>query len=383
MRFILSLLFFLNMDEMETIAAMLHKFGFEGQSNKPDEMCLQLNPASSKFKVLIKEKGSDRAAQPMKPNKTGVVDLSMLQNKEYDVTIIAPKLKPVKILQHFFLKKDEGGISIRGVDTGATLIDSLFRHKDKDVSNAVVLGDFKDKNGNTFKLKGKTNESGKFQVILPPGTLSDYKATSKDHTVIVPKRGTLTIPEYPPSKEIRKVTCIRVELDASTFASAVEPSKDKKIVILGDISGSMGAGRQMEVLRKSFQEIASKSVEQQCPFAMGAWDTRVDWASSTWITAASSSTNSFILSLRARGGNDMRNAITEGMRKFSDATDVYVMCDGDISPFCVGTDGGSWKPFRLQYPRVTFHFIALGKASHAEQMQQMADIGGGDFLESS
>merc|ERR1712232_136698 len=130
----------------------------------------------------------------------------------------------------------------------------------------------------------------------------------------------------------------------------------------------------MDVLKKSFREIAQKSAVEGCPFAIGAWNTEVYWASTSWITTPTSSLDSFIQSLRASGGTVMKQAILKGMSRFPDATDAYVMCDGDISPFRVDINGGTWKPFRQQYPRVTFHFIALGKASNVEQLQQMADI---------
>ena len=116
----------------------------------------------------------------------------------------------------------------------------------------------------------------------------------------------------------------------------------------------------------------------------------------------------WIENLNARGGNDMRYAIEYSLSLFKDTTNVYVMCDGDISPFTVSKsseskismtdvprpgnygnessntsyDGTPWAQFRNKYPNVNLHFIALGKNSHASKINDMADIGDGTFFAS-
>jgi len=74
----------------------------------------------------------------------------------------------------------------------------------------------------------------------------------------------------------------------------------------------------------------------------------------------------------------MKLAIEEALKKFPSATDFYVMCDGDVSPF----DLSSWEAFRNRFTGYVFNFIALGKLSDTGTMGQMASIGGGTFWES-
>ena len=152
----------------------------------------------------------------------------------------------------------------------------------------------------------------------------------------------------------------------------------------------------MEILRKSFVEILERCETQSMPVALAAWDSWVDWCSSLWLeTPARTSAKSWIASQNAVGGNDMRYAIEEAMRRFPDVDDVYIVCDGDVSPFSVpggntssvNSDvpqpssrkdesrgayysGTSWEAFRLRFPKVKFHFIALGSGSSKLEMQR-------------
>jgi len=75
----------------------------------------------------------------------------------------------------------------------------------------------------------------------------------------------------------------------------------------------------------------------------------------------------------------MSCAIEDAMRKFPDADDAYILCDGDVSPF----SGTSWGTFRSRFPKVKFHFIALGSDSSMQEMQQMASVGGGSYTENT
>jgi hypothetical protein len=75
----------------------------------------------------------------------------------------------------------------------------------------------------------------------------------------------------------------------------------------------------------------------------------------------------------------MRNAIEDCMKRYPDATDVYVMCDGDITPFDAYEGEPNWGNYRRQFLRTTFHFIALGADASCEPMEAMAATGGGTF----
>merc|ERR1712100_442366 len=74
-------------------------------------------------------------------------------------------------------------------------------------------------------------------------------------------------------------------------------------------------------------------------FALASWDSWIDFASDQWQTHLSEELKNWIERQEPRGGNNMRFAIEQSMRKFPDATDVWVMCDGDVNPFAA--EGGN------------------------------------------
>ena len=77
----------------------------------------------------------------------------------------------------------------------------------------------------------------------------------------------------------------------------------------------------------------------------------------------------------------MRQAIEKAMVQCEGVREMFVMGDGDFSPFNlnVGSEH-SWQDFRQKFPDTTFHFIALSESAN-EQMQTMAIIGHGSYTE--
>ena len=283
----------------------------------------------------------------------------------------------------------------------------LFKDSDNPLSGGVVLGDFVDSAGQKRKITGKTSATGAFKIVLPPGNVSNVSARSKDGLVVIPKRGVINIPKVPLSNTLRKTKSIRIEINPSSFASAINVAD--KVLVLGDISGSMGSGHLMDVLKKSFRDLLNQFMSANAKIALFAWDSWVESCSSAWLDTKDKATaENWINNLRARGGNDMRYAIEHSITVFPDVTNIYIMCDGDISPFTVSSAQSSmsmadvprpsnysnessntsyqntpWAQFRNKYPSVNFHFIALGKHSSASDMDAMATIGDGTFFESS
>ena len=88
------------------------------------------------------------------------------------------------------------------------------------------------------------------------------------------------------------------------------------------------------------------------------------------------------MGLQPRGENNMRNAISSSIERHPDATDVYVMCDGGISPFNPYEGEINWTRYRQQYSKTRFHFIALGTGASYEPMEAMAATGDGTFTQS-
>mmetsp|Transcript_15205 Transcript_15205/g.49535 ORF Transcript_15205/g.49535 Transcript_15205/m.49535 type:complete len:100 (+) Transcript_15205:1764-2063(+) len=91
----------------------------------------------------------------------------------------------------------------------------------------------------------------------------------------------------------------------------------------------------------------------------------------------------------------MRLAVEDAMRTFHDATDVFVLGDGDVTPFvCHGGTTVSrpddnpdyfpdtnWPAYRARFPNTRFHFIAFGQDADRRRMQQMTAIGGGSHTD--
>jgi hypothetical protein len=115
-------------------------------------------------------------------------------------------------------------------------------------------------------------------------------------------------------------------------------------------------------------------------------------------------TNKWACGLRARGGNNMRYAIEDALRQLPDVRDIWIMCDGDVRPFGIlntttpitddcpkpssyseesSATSVDWGMF-LKRPccsNVTFHFIALGKGADTGELQNMAALSGGSYIE--
>jgi len=84
------------------------------------------------------------------------------------------------------------------------------------------------------------------------------------------------------------------------------------------------------------------------------------------------------------------------MRRYPDATDVFVLGDGDTEPLVC--EGGAtrttpdddpalypdtnWAAFRsTRCPETRFHFVAFGSDADRQQMQLMTALGGGSHVD--
>eukprot|EP01036_Dinobryon_divergens_P035372 gene35372-45816_t len=116
-------------------------------------------------------------------------------------------------------------------------------------------------------------------------------------------------------------------------------SKDRPVLLLGDVSGSM------------------------CKIALTVWNTDTMFARGTYLD---SSDEAFVKSWLDGLTCDKAYNV-----------DVFVMCDGDIDPF----DISSWKAFTQQFvdKGIRIHTVAFAEDSDHDQMQVMARICGGMF----
>lgn len=390
----------------------VRKAAIEGVGLKEEDgdmTCLRLNPKTDLVIVSAIKVGSTKKPTKMIPEEDGTVGLDTLENnQEYDITIFSKDTDPPLILHSFRLKKNgDGTISIQAIDTTGTVIEASFKSKDSPVGGAKVLGTFTSSKGQNCNLKGTTDSKGRFKIVLPQGVISKLQANKGELTVS--KRGTILVPPPGDPSIPRKTKIIAIELDPSSFGSAIQPN-GMYVVVLGDISGSMASGNKMDILKRSFIDCFEKAKKEKWNLALATWDSWVDWClNSKWIDLNQEpEVKRWINRKLPQGGNDMRYAIEEAMRKFPEATDIYIMCDGDISPFNAtsgdtkniltdvpkpGSPGeesrskyynnSSWTEFRKRFPNTNFSFIALGSSSSASDMQKMALIGNGDFWESN
>ena len=390
--------------------AITKSVGLKEVESDYDTDCLKINPPGEEVDVFIKKLGTTKRATRLTPSSDGEVFLDALEsNCTYDVEIFSKGTDPPLLLQKFEVVKDpDGKLSLLAVDTLSTRLVTCFKKSDTPLGGAVVLGDFIDRSGTRCKLTGKTDARGNFKIILPGGVVDNLVAKKGD--ISVPKKGKIIMPTVSvPSNVPRRSTTIIIETDATNFGSAIVADDDSKVVILGDVTGSMGS--KIDLLKKSFNEVVNRCYTNKWSIALAGWDSWTDWCQDKWIQgncndATKSVVQAWIGSRIPRGGNDMRQAIENAMRKFPDATDVYIMCDGDVSPFnaeggkTTGVDvdvptpscssnessstsyaGTSWTAFRDRFQKVNFHFVGLGAGARIDGMQKMAITGNGSFWE--
>ena len=286
--------------------------------------------------------------------------------------------------------------------------------------NAPVTATFNPMGGMQVALSGKTDKNGSEDFPLPAGQVHNLQAKLSSGVIINRKEPIGIAPSANDrdrdGEDEEMPLLFNIAQNATSCAEMIEwmSVEETRAVILGDISGSMGGDNstQMQALRKSFTEQAKAVEKNRGKFALVAWCSWLQWCPSAawnevqgacWQRKLDDPTISWISNLRAGGGNDMRFAIEQVMRTYPDATDVWVMCDGDISPFKI--DGGltncredvprpkskstescstsynqtNWKAFCSRWPSVRFHFIAFHHQADRTDMPKMAQEGCGSF----
>merc|ERR1719271_2223362 len=110
--------------------------------------------------------------------------------------------------------------------------------------------------------------------------------------------------------------------------------------------------------------------------ALAAWNSHVVWCNDgNWIEEPSEADFKWCRHLCHGGGNNMRFAIEEVMRRFPTVGEVFVMCDGDLSPF--GLDNEERSDDGLDVPKPD----SPNNESCNERMQRMAILGHGSYTE--
>ncbi|CAF1487667.1 unnamed protein product [Adineta steineri] len=348
-----------------------------------------INPPDENVELQIKNVGNTKDNIHRRCDSQGVVNLHSLEDGNYEIEAYSLTTVPLLLLHKFQIRIANATVDVGAVDLKVTTLHVTFKKSDKPFDAAQIQGQFTSSLGGKCNLTGRTNSAGIITIPLPEGVIASFIA-EKDQ-IKVPKQGNVTIPSpsSTPATVPRQPKYIIIDLDSSSFSSSVNPTeKNARVVVLGDISGSMSKGNQMDILKRSFQEIFEKCMKNQWNVSLASWENKIEWCTETWIQSSqTTSVTSWIQRQQPRGSNDMRNAIEDCMKRYPDATDVYVMCDGDITPFVASVGGGielgggteNWSSYRNRFPKTKFHFIALGAGASIGPMESMATTGGGIF----
>lgn len=341
-----------------------------------------LNPPNENVELKIQTDTYGDVPTQFHCDRNGRVNVNSLKDGNYTMSIFCRGTEPPLLLTTSRLRIHNHVPHVSHIDLETTTLHVSFKQSDQPVQQALVKGRFYSTAGNAYNLDGQTDNDGVVMFVLPQGYIDNFVA-EKDR-IVVKKIGKITLP--PPAQTDLNVPrppkYIIIDADSSSFSSSINPlNQNARVVILGDISGSMSSGNKMDILRRSFQDIFVKCQKNGWHVALASWDDEIEWCiENRWIQSSDIGiVQNWIGSRVARGGNDMKSAIEASMTRFPDATDVYVMCDGDITPFVLHQGESSWANFRARYPKNTFHFIALGQGASYEPMEAMATIGGGTF----
>ena len=365
---------YVNVDDEHTISRVKEEL---------NKVSFAINPPSECVELFAKKVNTEGADSCLLSNHEGVIGLDSLEAGSFEVEVYSMSTDPPLLLERLQITKTNDGVDVRSVDLNATALHTNFAQNDMAVTEAMLSGKFTDRNGHTYDLYGRTNNRGEIKLVLPEGIIENMVAKKAD--IAVRKIGKITMPS--PAQTLvnipRKPKRLMLDCNASSFDSVVAPENpDSRVIVLGDVSGSMAVGNQMDILRCSFLEIFKKCLQNNWKVSMASWHTSADWCTQTWITSDQNEmVKAWINGRRAGGGTSLLSPLSDSMLRYPDATDVYVMCDGDMTPFDTNQGMIDWKQFREKFPTAKFHFIALGVTASHESMEAMAEVGDGIFNE--
>lgn len=243
-----------------------------------------------------------------------------------------------------------------------------------------MTGTFITAQGKSFELTGKTDDDGRVIRSLPPGRIQCVVKASDgkpiDASTDVKERPEITDPVNIPEP-------VELNIISDSTKLAYLPSSwtnARPVLVLGDISGSMGAGHRMDHLKSTLTHLYEEATSNGGRIGLAVWDTNIYFCKETYVGKDDeANVNSWTRDLRPRGGNNMQQAIEKGMAKFPDAKDVFVMCDGDVDPFSRKLP--MWTQFTQKYTQqgVRFHTVAFAEDADHQEMQLMAEVCGGMF----
>lgn len=201
------------------------------------------------------------------------------------------------------------------------------------------------------------------------------------------------------SRKLPPITPIIYAIQDSDIIVSIRPDHDvrRKVVVLGDISGSMQLGDRMKYLKTSLLNLYTSSLALDIHIALIAWNNTITVCLDKYVDQGDQEeVEKWIQQLQPDYSTNLRQAIEQTLHQFPDVGDIHIICDGDVTPFephgfgaCVSlldppysvddVDEYSWTSFCSIYPHVRFHFIAVGDDADYKTMCALSTEGRGDF----
>mmetsp|Transcript_12659 Transcript_12659/g.17019 ORF Transcript_12659/g.17019 Transcript_12659/m.17019 type:complete len:462 (+) Transcript_12659:70-1455(+) len=344
-------------------------------------------------------------------DENGRVDISSIPDGKYSVQVFASGISPalplkIEDAENSSVEIKNGELKNTKVIKLADAAPLLMAISESDFlvgTGRQVHGNLKTADGRSYQVSTETDEDGVAALVLPDGsTLSQVTVQAenseqikRDEPIIIRRQ---VLGEGEADAEVLP-NLIAILANATTCGEALAwmcAQSSVKAIVLGDVSYSMEKGHRMDILRRSFLDFLDHGIVQRgASAALASFDDGpLDWCSEEWINSADMAyaASVWIGKLTARSGTNVRRAVEEALHKFPDATDVFVLGDGETEPFCIDTGVTLTKPddnpefypdtnfaaFRAsRFPQIRFHFVAFGKDADRQKMQQMTAAGGG------
>jgi hypothetical protein len=349
------------------------------KSNKPAKpVTLFVNPMS---KELLLTFNHSTLGKKFNSTSESQIDFSGKEDGKYTAEVKSIFGTELLELPSFTVTKINNMINPSFIDLKVIRVEIHFFYKDTPLSEANVYGIFTLKSSaKIIKFSTKTSRTGTVLLACPEGLLYIEAIIVVDgNEVKLEQELSVTSPNPVTSKEEmneRKPRVIIVNKASTLILTGVQ--SDGSIVYAGDCSGSMSNNNNIEKLRNTYSTVweTAKQDGIKSNIAFIAWDDTSYFCKKSWLCLSDDNeVKNWISALEARDGTDMKTGIMDAIVKFASIENIMIICDGDVTPF----DLDSWKTFRSLYPKITFHFVALGSGSNFKILQEMAAIGNGSY----
>lgn len=331
----------------------------------------------------------------------GCVDLAGLPDGEFVVELFTRAEPPIPLHMAEVVVSARGtAVAPDAVDVPCTRVSQRFRVKGEAVADGAVQGTFVPAGGSTRHVFDYTLDADGYGGISVPrdgGVLENVSVTPLGGKPVPTKA--VHVSKFDASAPVRRVEVDQGGSLAQVRTEATADGGAARVVMLGDVSGSMSSGKRIPFLKASYLRQMKEVAAAGGKIALCNWNTAYTWCASgsggnapAWVSDPSAM-QAFVNATKASGGNDMRNVVKCALAEIraggalEGATDVIILGDGDVTPYAnvkVGAPAcAEWKRAVDAHPGVRFSFVALGEGADYTSMQAMAAAGRGTFYDST